>query len=251
MYSFTHRPTHAPALLGGHVGFFMPPGPTASNPSARTAALDSGQLNFSRANGKMTWIFRRRISTAKGAFHIMSDAFEELYRYMRLAHYKRLFSAIHEKSGSLTATEAASVEVIYLLDRPTVNEFARFLNISQPNATYKINALVEKGYIIKLPCKEDRRECRLAVTQKFMDYYAAQTSDLLRAAASSLTDAERDALSRLVVRMAELARQRGELDNPPRPLKEAPPKKGRFRKMREALSRKSGVQRGESVDELP
>ena len=177
----------------------------------------------------------------------MADGFEELYRYMRLSHYKKLFSAIHEKAGSLTATEAASVEVIYLLDQPTVNEFARFLEISQPNATYKINALVEKGYVTKAPCQKDRRECRLAVTQKFLDYYEAQLSDV-RAVTADLNADERNALRKLADNVASaLASQKGfdELSDHRQTDSESNKKRkkhGHFRKMREAFSRKGGAQ---------
>ena len=107
----------------------------------------------------------------------MASSFDEIYRYLRLSHYKKLFSVIREKAGSLTATEAFSAEIIYLLKNPTVNDFAQFIAISQPNATYKINALVEKGYVIKTTCEQDKRECRLEVTKKFMDYYGAQIPD--------------------------------------------------------------------------
>ena len=108
----------------------------------------------------------------------MVNDFEELYRYLRLAHYQKLFATISEKQGSLSATEAFSVEVIYLLGKPTIGEFADFLGISQPNASYKVVSLVSKGYIQKKPCENDKRECRLAVTKKFLDYYGSQIPNI-------------------------------------------------------------------------
>jgi len=108
----------------------------------------------------------------------MATDFEEIYRYLRLTHYRNLFATISEKPGSLSATEAFSVEVIYLLGEPTLGEFAKFLGISQPNASYKVNALVSKGYITKEACESDKRECRLIVTAKFQDYYGSQVPDL-------------------------------------------------------------------------
>lgn len=107
----------------------------------------------------------------------MKPDFEPIYRYLRLAHYRNLFSMIREKPGSLSATEAFSVEVIYLLGEPTLGEFAEFIGISQPNASYKVNALVAKGYITKQSCESDKRECRLVVTKKFLDYYGDQVPD--------------------------------------------------------------------------
>ena len=108
----------------------------------------------------------------------MTTDFDELYRYLRLAHYQKLFATISEKQGSLSATEAFSVEVIYLLGEPTIGEFADFLGISQPNASYKVISLVSKGYITKQLCTADKRECRLIVTKKFLDYYGSQVPDV-------------------------------------------------------------------------
>ena len=48
--------------------------------------------------------------------------------------------------------------------------------ISTPNAAYKVNSLVEKGYIRKLRSEKDRREYHLEVTQKYLDYYNISTS---------------------------------------------------------------------------
>lgn len=107
----------------------------------------------------------------------MATDFEQIYRYLRLVHYQNLFATISEKSGSLSATEAFSAEVIYLLGEPTIGEFADFIGISQPNASYKVISLVSKGYITKEACENDKRECRLVVTQKFLDYYGSQVPD--------------------------------------------------------------------------
>lgn len=63
------------------------------------------------------------------------------------------------------------MESIMALGRPTVNEFATFMCISPPNAAYKVNSLVKKGYIRKVQSPSDRREFHLEVTQKYIDYY--------------------------------------------------------------------------------
>ena len=109
-------------------------------------------------------------------YDIATD-FEQIYRYLRLVHYQNLFATISEKPGSLSATEAFSAEVIYLMGEPTIGEFADFIGISQPNASYKVISLVSKGYITKEACENDKRECRLVVTQKFLDYYGTQIPD--------------------------------------------------------------------------
>ena len=63
------------------------------------------------------------------------------------------------------------METIVALGEPTVNEFSTFLGISPSNATYKINNLVQKGYVEKRQSKEDKREYHLRPTQKYLDYY--------------------------------------------------------------------------------
>lgn len=67
--------------------------------------------------------------------------------------------------------QAPCLEVVYFLKNPTYSELAEFLNISQPNATYRINKLIKKGYLTKVNDKKDRRIFYLQVTDKFMDYY--------------------------------------------------------------------------------
>ena len=71
------------------------------------------------------------------------------------------------------------METIQALGSPTVNEFATFMRISPPNATYKVNSLVKKGYIRKVRSAEDRREYHLEVTPKYFDYYNISTSYLV------------------------------------------------------------------------
>ena len=93
-----------------------------------------------------------------------------LQNWLRLESYKKMFHTLREKTGSLSATEAFSADVIHLLGRPTLGQFAATLGISQPNATYKINNLVAKGYVEKVPSPGDRREIRLQPAEKLRKY---------------------------------------------------------------------------------
>ena len=45
------------------------------------------------------------------------------------------------------------------------------MQISPPNAAYKVNSLIKKGYLKKVQSENDRREYFLVVTQKYEDYY--------------------------------------------------------------------------------
>ena len=107
-----------------------------------------------------------------------------LQNWLRLESYKKRFHTLREKTGSLSATEAFSADVIHLLGRPTLGQFAATLGISQPNATYKVNSLVAKGYLVKVPGK-DRREVCLQTAGKFNAYYD-DNEQALRDAVDSL-----------------------------------------------------------------
>ena len=102
---------------------------------------------------------------------MMEQDFQRVYEKFKLQFFRRLFSQVREREGSLSAMEAFSVEVIHQLNAPTIGRFADFLGISQSNATYKVNNLIRKGYIVKENSDTDRREYHLRPTQKYIDYY--------------------------------------------------------------------------------
>ena len=105
---------------------------------------------------------------------MLDQSFCEVYDKFKLQFYRRVFDLVREQDGSLSAMEAFSLEVINMLDEPTVGQFADFLKISQSNATYKVN-LIKKGYLERRNSSSDRREYHLVLTEKFrryMDIYA-------------------------------------------------------------------------------
>lgn len=108
---------------------------------------------------------------------MLETLFEKLYLQFRANYYRRMVQEIGVREGSLSATEGYCVEIIHLLGQPTVTQFATFLGISMPNANYKINSLVTKGYVLKVHSDEDRREYRLQVTEKFLNYYGLNDTD--------------------------------------------------------------------------
>ncbi len=101
---------------------------------------------------------------------MLEKNFTEVYEKFELQFFRRVFENVRERDGSLSAMEAFSLEVIYLLHEPTVGQFADFLNISQSNATYKVNSLIRKGYIERQNSQVDRREYHLILSQKFLSY---------------------------------------------------------------------------------
>jgi len=102
---------------------------------------------------------------------MLEQVFAEVYSKFKLHFYKQVFGRFQDREASLTTVESFCMEIIQALDSPTVNEFASFVQISPPNAAYKVNSLIQKGYLRKVRSKDDRREYHLKVTQKYIDYY--------------------------------------------------------------------------------
>lgn len=101
---------------------------------------------------------------------MLEDSFRGVYGKFKMEFYRTIFSTVKEREGSLTAMEAFAVDVIHGLGEPTVGEFADFLGISQSNATYKVNNLIKKGYIVRENSDADRREYHLRLSQKYYGY---------------------------------------------------------------------------------
>lgn len=96
--------------------------------------------------------------------------FEEVYTRFKLHFYKEVFRNFETREATLTTVETFCMEVIHALGNPTVNEFAEYVGISSPNASYKVNNLVRKGYLERRMSQTDKRQVHLAVTQKYLDY---------------------------------------------------------------------------------
>lgn len=102
---------------------------------------------------------------------MIKDIFLEVYTKFKMQFYQEIFSKFQEREASLTTIETFCMESIQALLSPTINEFATFMKISPPNAAYKINSLVKKGYLTKIQSELDKREYHLHITQKYYDYY--------------------------------------------------------------------------------
>ena len=118
----------------------------------------------------------------EGAVITLETAFNEVYTKFKLHFHQEIFRRFQDREASLTTVETFCMESIMALGSPTVNEFATFMRISPPNAAYKVNSLVKKGYIRKVQSPDDHREYHLEVTQKYIDYYnisAAYTTEVV------------------------------------------------------------------------
>ena len=102
---------------------------------------------------------------------MFQQSFFSIYTKFKMHFYQKVFERIQEREATLTTVETFCMEMIYALDNPTVAEFANFANISSPNAAYKVNSLVKKGYLRKVQSKDDKREYHLEATEKYINYY--------------------------------------------------------------------------------
>ena len=114
---------------------------------------------------------------------MLQDNFQSVYDKFKLEFYRRIFELVREREGSLSAMEACSIEVIHALGEPTIGQFAEFLNISQSNATYKVNNLIKKGYLQKQNSTTDRREYHLVLSEKYYGY-----ADIMRSYVKTVMD---------------------------------------------------------------
>ena len=102
---------------------------------------------------------------------MLEKAFQDVYTKFKLHFYQNVFQRFATREATLTTVESFCMEGIMAMGEPTIAEFSRMMQISAPNAAYKIGSLVKKGYVEKIQSTTDRREYHLRPTQKYIDYY--------------------------------------------------------------------------------
>lgn len=137
---------------------------------------------------------------------MLEEVFSEVYNKFKLHFYKKLFERLGDRETSLTTVETFCMETIYAMKSPTINEFATFLGISTPNAAYKVNSLVKKGYLEKIQSEDDKREFHLWPTKKYFDYYDvsnAYRSKVMERAAERFSEDELKKLEEMLTIISE------------------------------------------------
>mgnify|MGYP003606630351 FL=1 len=102
---------------------------------------------------------------------MLEKASNDVYTKFKLHFYQNVFQRFATREATLTTVESFCMEGIMAMGEPTIAEFSRMMQISTPNAAYKIGSLVRKGYVEKIQSTTDRREYHLRPTQKYIDYY--------------------------------------------------------------------------------
>jgi DNA-binding MarR family transcriptional regulator len=100
-----------------------------------------------------------------------SNPLSAVYSKFRALYYRDVLHKVKLRELSLTTSEVYCVDIIHNLNKPTIQEFSNFIGISSPNATYKVNSLIKKGYLKKVQSETDKREYYLDVTEKYYRYY--------------------------------------------------------------------------------
>ena len=102
---------------------------------------------------------------------MLEQAFQDVYTKFKLHFYQNVFQRFATREATLTTVESFCMEGIMAMGEPTIAEFSRMMQISTPNAAYKIGSLVKKGYVEKIQSTTDRREYNPRPTEKYIDYY--------------------------------------------------------------------------------
>lgn len=102
---------------------------------------------------------------------MLEQSLSEVYTKFKVHFYREMFKQLRSRETSLSTVEMFCVEVIYALKEPTVAQFSNYIGVSAPNAAYKVNCLIKKGYIEKVQSSVDRHEYHLKVTDKYYRYF--------------------------------------------------------------------------------
>ncbi len=135
----------------------------------------------------------------------------ELIEKTKLNFCCKLFRSVKEREGSLSAMEAFSLEIIGSMDDPTVGKFAKITGISQPNASYKVQSLIKKGYIKKETSECDKRESILHLTDKYYGYSDLYNNDIIQIATDiqkSLSDGELATFKKVITHLSNSIEQK-------------------------------------------
>ena len=83
--------------------------------------------------------------TYRGILAMLDQTFGQVYTKFKLHFYKQIFSRFEDREATLTTVESSCMQVIMALVEPTIAQFSHMMNLSTPNAAYKINSLVKKA----------------------------------------------------------------------------------------------------------
>ena len=92
---------------------------------------------------------------------MLEQAFQDVYTKFKLHFYQNVFQRFATREATLTTVESFCMEGIMAMGEPTIAEFSRMMQISTPNAAYKIGSLVKKGYVEKIQSMLEAHQVQL------------------------------------------------------------------------------------------
>ena len=102
---------------------------------------------------------------------MLEQNFSKIYNKFKLLLYTRILKNHEESKEALSSLEVICMEIIVALGAPTIAEFSKFARMSAPNAAYRVNKLVTKGYVERVQSTVDKREYHLRPTEKYSRDY--------------------------------------------------------------------------------
>lgn len=129
----------------------------------------------------------------------IKKALSKFYNKIKLAIYKTMYHKSSIQHEDLSSAEYFCLQCIYLMEKPTISQFATFLGISAPNATYKVKQLIKKGYLQKEKSTKDGREFVLVPTEKFLNLSKEKEAHLsINEMKRTMSDKEQEKLDKIM-----------------------------------------------------
>ena len=142
---------------------------------------------------------------------MLDQAFGQVYTKFKLHFYKQIFSRFEDREATLTTVESFCMEVITALGEPTIAQFSHMMNLSTPNAAYKINSLVKKGYVERSRGLEDRRVVYISLSErgrKAYGHHARFHREMIESLTSDLSEDEMQTLVKALMKLNQWFRSK-------------------------------------------
>ena len=142
---------------------------------------------------------------------MLDQTFGQVYTKFKLHFYKQIFNRFEDREATLTTVESFCMEVIMALGEPTIAQFSHMMNLSTPNAAYKINSLVKKGYVERSRGLEDRRVVYISLSErgrKAYGHHARFHREMIESLTSDLSEDEMQTLVKALMKLNQWFRSK-------------------------------------------
>lgn len=107
----------------------------------------------------------------------------------------------------LTVAQSNAILALKELGSATMNEFAAEMRLHGTTMTRMVDALIQRGWVVRLPDAEDRRIVRVAVStagQEMAERLAESRREMLTSALAEIPPGEQEAVLKALERVAAL-----------------------------------------------